>query len=159
MCLSLCVTLSVCFGFLCYPSTRLGSASIARPPSLTEFCSSGIVIPFLGSACHLGTERLRPSGVAVQTKQGHFGTFLELCPPPNKHPEISATPVRRGQLPLPAVLCPHRTFRLCAYLPLWVQLEISSRGDLLVWGSVICLVCLCQEPAVPPLWDRNILCK
>lgn len=102
MCLCLFVSFCLCFGFLCHP----GSASIAHSPaSLTKLCSFGIVIPFLGCACHLGTEQLLPSGAALQTKQGHSGMFLELCPSPNKHPGISETPMRRGQLPLRVVLC------------------------------------------------------
>lgn len=100
--LSLCVTLSL---LRLSVSSWLSEHSHSALPASHSSAALGIIIPFLGCACHLGTEQLLPSGAAVRTKQGHSGMFLELCPPPNKHPEISATPTRRGQLPLRAVLC------------------------------------------------------
>lgn len=128
------------------------------PASRTELCSSGIEIPFLGHACHLGTEQFLSPEVAEHTKQSHFGTVLELCPPPNKHSEMSAAPKRNGQLPVRAVLCVAGGLSESHSPPASsaVSLVGSSFKSVLrvVFqpGAVasLFLVCLYQEPVVPP---------
>lgn len=96
-CVCLCVTLSL----LWLSVSSIGSpTALPAVPSLQLWDRNSLLGPCLSPG-----HRTVPPEVAEQTKQGHFGTVLELCPPPNKHSEMSAAPKRNGQLPLHAVLC------------------------------------------------------